>query len=87
MNGVPADFSIHAACMIPSDKVIAADPCVPAVEVVVADPSVLVVDGLLGVSEFGLMSLPSKVPIPVICVMFNDAKSKLLSSDYQAQRE
>nr|GFA77710.1 hypothetical protein [Tanacetum cinerariifolium] len=82
---VPADDAVPAA--VPASAFISAEPTIPTDRVIAAEASVLPVDGIPADSEFAMMSLPSKVSLLVMCPLCNDAKSKFIEPDYQAQRE
>nr|GEY43771.1 xylulose kinase-1 [Tanacetum cinerariifolium] len=76
-SAIKARFGTNST--VPDDDAVPAD-AVPAT-------SILVVVGIPLDSEFALMNLPSKVSLPVMCPLCNDAKSKFFEPDYQAQRE
>nr|GEV87524.1 xylulose kinase-1 [Tanacetum cinerariifolium] len=77
---IPTDDDVPADA-VPGNAFISAEPTIPADRVIAA------IDGIPADSEFAMMSLPSKVSLPFMCPLCNDAKSKLTEPDYQAQRE
>nr|GEZ55719.1 hypothetical protein [Tanacetum cinerariifolium] len=62
---VPADDAVPTD-VVPASAFISAEPTILADRVIAAEASVLPVDGIPADSEFAMMSLPSKVSLPVM---------------------